>query len=118
EGKALALGLTVWSRDLVLCTNGAGGLSEEDLEQLSREGIETREELVARLEGTDGMLERIVFETGESLPRRALFICSGQHQRSALARKLGCHFNSKGAVNTGACEATDVPGLYVAGDAS
>jgi thioredoxin reductase len=118
EGKALALGLTVWSRDLVLCTNGTPNLSEEDLEQLSREGIELREERVARLEGTEGMLERIVFETGESLPRKALFICSGQHQRSALARKLGCHFTSKGAVDTGTCEATDVSGLYVAGDAS
>ena len=118
EGKTLALGLTVWSRDLVLCANGTAGLSKEDLEQLSREGIEVREERVARLEGTEGMLERIVFETGESLPRRALFICSGQHQRSALARKLGCRFTSKGAVNTGTCEATDVPGLYVAGDAS
>jgi len=118
EGKALALGLTAWSRDLVLCTNGASGLSEEDLEQLSREGIETREERMVRLEGSEGMLDRIVFESGESLARRALFICSGQHQRSALARKLGCRFTNKGAVDTGTCEATDVPGLYVAGDAS
>ena len=118
EGKALALGLTVWSNDLVLCTGGPSGLTEEDLEQLAHEGIEVREEPVARLEGRDGLLERVVFETGESLPRRALFICSGQHQRSALARKLGCRFTPKGAVDTGTCEATDVPGLYVAGDAS
>lgn len=50
--------------------------------------------------------------------RRALFVCAGQHQRSDLARKLGCRFTPKGAVNTGSCEATDVPGLYVAGDSS
>jgi thioredoxin reductase len=102
----------------VLCTGGPSGLSGEDLEQLSREGIEVREERVTRLEGQNGLLERIVFETGESMPRRALFVCSGQHQRSALARKLGCRFTPKGAVDTGSCEATDVPGLYVAGDAS
>jgi thioredoxin reductase len=118
EGKALALGLTVWSDDLVLCTSGPSGLERSDLEELSREGIEVREEKIARLEGRDGRLERLVFETGESLPRKALFICSGQHQRSALARKLGCRFTPKGAVDTGSCEATDVPGLYVAGDAS
>jgi thioredoxin reductase len=118
EGKALALGLTVWSDDLVLCTGGPSGLTEEDLEQLGQKGIEVREERVARLEGHTGLLERIVFETGESLARRALFICSGQHQRSALARKLGCQFTAKGAVDTGTCEATDVPGLYVAGDSS
>ena len=118
DGKALALGLTVWTRDLVLCTGGPSGLSEEDREQLAREGIEVREEAVARLEGKDGLLELVVFDNGESLPRRALFVCAGQHQRSALARKLGCRFTPKGAVDTGTCEATDVPGLYVAGDAS
>jgi thioredoxin reductase len=59
-----------------------------------------------------------VFQNGDVLPRRALFVCSGQHQRSALARKLGARFTSKGAVDTGTCEATEVPGLYVAGDSS
>jgi thioredoxin reductase len=118
EGSALALGLTIWTGDLVLCTDGPSGLSEAEREQLGREGIEVREDRVTRLEGRDGRLEQIIFENGESLARRALFVCSGQHQRSALARKLGCRFTSKGAVATGSCEATDVPGLYVAGDSS
>jgi thioredoxin reductase len=118
EGKALALGLTAWTEDLVLCTGGPSGLTEEDMDQLARAGIEVREQPVARLQGKDGLLERVIFDTGESLSRRALFICSGQHQRSALARKLGCRFTANGAVDTGTCEATDVPGLYVAGDAS
>ena len=118
EGPALALGLTVWSRDLVLCTGGSHDLSEESLEQLTAAGIEIREERVVRLEGREGKLERIVFDEGPPLLRLALFICVGQHQRSDLARNLGCRFNSKGAVETGTCEATNVPGLYVAGDSS
>ena len=118
EGSALALGLTVWTDDVVLCTDGPAELSDDQLEHLSARGVEVRQERVSRLEGKGARLERIVFETGESLPRKALFVCSGQHQRSALARKLGCRFTSKGAVDTGSCEATDVPGLYVAGDAS
>jgi thioredoxin reductase len=85
---------------------------------LSRAGIEIREERVVRLEGSEGKLERIVFDEGPSLSRRALFVCSGHHQRSDLAEKLGCRFTLKGAVDTGACEATNVPGLYVAGDSS
>jgi thioredoxin reductase len=118
EGSALALGLTVWSDDVVLCTGGPSGLADADLSQLSGRGVEIREERVVRLEGSDGYLERIVFDAGESLARRALFVCTGQHQRSALAHKLGCRFTNKGAVDTGSCEATDVPGLYVAGDSS
>jgi thioredoxin reductase len=118
EGSALALGLTVWTEDLVLCTDGPSRLSDKDLDQLQVQGIEVREDRVVRLEGRDGQLERIVFQNGESLQRRALFVSSGQHQRSALARKLGARFTGKGAVDTGTCEATDVAGLYVAGDAS
>lgn len=118
EGSAVALSLTVWSDDLVLCTDGPGGLTSKQREQLDRVGIKVREEEVVRLEGQRGWLSRIIFAEGEPLPRRALFVCSGQHQRSDLALRLGCRFTENGAVNTGSCEATDVPGLYVAGDAS
>lgn len=117
-GLALALGLTVWTDDIVLCTDGPSGLSEKEEQELADAGIELREDPVVRLEGRAGLLERVVFAEGEPLPRRALFFCSDQHQRSDLAAKLGASFTAKGAVNTGTCEATNVPGLYVAGDSS
>ena len=117
-GTALALALTVWSDDVVLCTDGPSGLSEEEEQQLDQAGIEVREDRVVRLEGCDGLLERVVFAEGDPLPRRALFLCCGQHQRSQLAARLGAGFNAKGTVETGSCEVTNVPGLYVAGDAS
>lgn len=117
-GTALALALTVWSDDVVLCTDGPNGLSDEEAEELEQAGIEVREDPVVRLEGRDGLLERVVFAEGDSLLRRALFFCSSQHQRSQLAARLGARFNAKGTVETGSCEATNVPGLFVAGDAS
>lgn len=118
QGYGTALGLTVWSDDLVLCTDGPGGLSDGQLDELDEAGIEIREDRIVRLEGHDGMLDRIIFAEGEPLARRALFLCLGQHQRSDLAARLGCRFNAKGTVETGSCEATHVPGLYVAGDSS
>jgi len=118
SGSALALGLTVWTHDLVLCTDGPSDLSEHEEESLTSAGIEVREEPVVRLEGQNGLLERVIFAHGEPLPRRALFFGSGQHQRSPLAESLGAKFNDKGAVDTGTCEATNVSGLNVAGDSS
>ena len=118
QGSDVALALTVWSDDLVLCTGGPDDLTSKQRGQLERAGIEVRTEEVVRLEGQRGWLSRIIFAEGEPLPRRALFLCSGQHQRSDLALRLSCRFTEKGAVDTGRCEATDVPGLYVAGDAS
>src|SRR5215210_3243516 len=51
HGLGLALELTVWSRDLALCTDGPSGLEEKDLTRLRLHGIEVREEPIARLEG-------------------------------------------------------------------
>jgi len=118
SGAGLALGLTVWSRDLILCTNGPAELSEEMQERLESYDIPVVEGRVRRLEGSDGRLDRIVFENGEAVARRALFFATAQRQASDLPARLGCVFTAEGAVNTGKCEATNVPGLYVCGDAS
>ncbi len=118
HGKGLALELTAWSRDLVLCTDGPIELEFEDQERLARNSILVREEKLSSLEGSNGMLQRIHFVSGEPLARRAMFFSTGHHQMSELAARLGCDFTPKGAVNTGPYETTSIPGLYVAGDAS
>jgi thioredoxin reductase len=120
DGEAasgLALSLTFWSSDVLLCTGGAG-LPDGAMARLAAAGVGVREEPVLRLEGSEGRLERIVFASGEPAPRSALFVVAGQRQRSPLAERLGCRFTETGMVNTGTCEVTNVPGLFVAGDAS
>ena len=117
RGLGLSLELTGWSRDLVLCTDGPSELPVEDLARLERHGIRVRTDRVVRLEGS-GRLERIVFDAGEALAREALFFTTGQTQQSFLAHGLGCEINEKGTVRTGKYEATHLPGLFVAGDAS
>jgi thioredoxin reductase len=119
RGFGMALELTAWSRDLVLCTDGPAEIEDEGRERLTRNRIALREERIVRLEGNgDGVLQQIVFDGGEPLPRRALFFTTGQYQRSDLLMRLGCEFNDKGTVRTGKYETTHLPGLFVAGDAS
>lgn len=118
RGLGLALELTAWSRDLTLCTDGPAEIGPDDLARLARNGIAVREERIARLDGRDGILTHVVFESGERLPRRALFFTTGQVQRSDLSARLGCEITEKGTVRTGKYETTHLEGLYVAGDAS
>jgi thioredoxin reductase len=118
KGYGLSLELTVWSKDIVLCTDGASDLDDEKRERLARNGIRLREERVRGLEGVDGVLQRIVFDRGQVEERRALFFTTGQYQHSSLAIQLGCAFNDKGTVRTGRYETTHLRGLYVCGDAS
>ena len=118
RGVGLSLELTGWSRDLVLCTDGPSEIDADGVAELERAGILLRQDRILRLEGQEGTLHRIFFESGEALPRRALFFTTGQIQQSHLAVGLGCELNHKGTVRTGKYETTHLPGLYVAGDAS
>lgn len=118
NGRRLALEIRLWSADLVLCTDGPAGLEEKDQQHLASHGIKVCEDRIERLEGNNAMLERIVFTNGEILPRKALFFHSEERQHSTLPEKMGCDFTRRGSVRTGEYEETNVPGLYVAGDAA
>lgn len=85
NGLGLALELLLWSRDLLLCTDGSSELSHEERQRLAQHEIKLREDHIARLEGSDGALERIVFANGDSLARSAMFFSTGQRQASDLA---------------------------------
>jgi thioredoxin reductase len=119
-GKAaagLAASLKTWSADVILCAGGPATLKPADAARLDRLGIRIYRQKVARLEGGEH-LEQIVFADGATVPCRALFFDAEQQQRCSFAADLGCVFNRKGAVRTGKLEGTNVPGLYVIGDAS
>jgi thioredoxin reductase len=113
----LSLLVSRWSKDVVVCTDGPGGLSENARRRLQNQDIKVREEPIARLEGVkDGQLQRIMFKNGDTLEREALFVHPHQHQRTSIAEQLGCRLTSKGAVWTDKKQQTSIPGLYAAGD--
>jgi thioredoxin reductase len=117
SGVRLALSLKTWSADVVLCLNGSR-LDRRAQKRLEPNGIRLRTEPVTALEHADGMLTGITFASGAPLAADALFFTAGQHPQCDLAVRLGCVFNDRGTVDTGTLSETNVPGLFVAGDAS
>ena len=116
-GLHLATLLRGWSDDVVLCTDGAAGLTDEERGRLRALRIELRETEITRLDGDGGELERIVFADGTELPRRAMLLHAPVHQRSDLAARLGCAFTDQGRIAVDVLGATTVPGVAAAGDA-
>jgi len=110
--------LTSWSRDLVLCSDGAAELSDEQRQQLSNWGVQLREEKIARLEHQDGKLTGIVFTNNEVLPRRGILLRPRSYQRSHLATQLGCEIGSDDIVQVDENKQTSIPGIYAVGDSS
>ena len=116
RGFEMARAMTAWSRDIVLCTDGAAMMSETDRAHLRRNGIQIVEDRIERLDGRRGQLREIVFRSGRRLKRTALFFNTPASGQSKLAESLGCQFARHGGVKCGQYEATSVPGVFVAGN--
>lgn len=117
--KALHLARLIrgWTEDLILFGDGPIGLPVADVEAIERNGIVVREEPVERLVGADG-LEGVLLQNGEMVSRRGLFVAPDQELRSDLAQRLGCTITAQGRVQGDALGRTNVPMVFVAGDAS
>ena len=114
----LALELLGWTSQIALCTDGDPEFEAEMTRKLEVNGIMLIREPVERLEGTNGVLERIRFKDGLAHTCDALFFPPEQHQRSHFARDLGCELCEDGMVQPEEGMSTAVPGVYVAGNAS
>lgn len=118
KGAELAVMMKHWMADVVACSNGTA-VSPQAMQKLEAHNIPLRGEPIKYLEGTDGQLRNIVFETGEDLPRAGLFFSTGCHQGSDLSERLGCRRGErKGVATDPDTEETSVAGVYVAGDVS
>ncbi|MFI6902336.1 NAD(P)/FAD-dependent oxidoreductase [Nonomuraea sp. NPDC050394] len=111
----LALHLSRFA-DVALCAGGEP-LDPASRAKLLAQGVIVRDERIARLEATEGRLERIVFEDGPPLPRQAVFIVNVPRRHEPdLAARLGCATFADGCVEVNEFGQTGVLGVYAAGD--
>jgi len=85
ESVDLAIELLLWSKDLVLCTNGPITCDRKTMETIGRLDIRVIETPISRLEGNGDKLEGIRFTDGDFLPRS---VVSKSHLRCCQARIL------------------------------
>jgi thioredoxin reductase len=114
----LARVLTTWSDEVTVFTGVPEQIDDQLLARLRERGVRFAGERVLGLEAHDGSLVRVRLEGRGPVACQALFVSGGQHQRSPLIARLGCDIGERGTVETGKCESTNVPGLFVVGDAS
>ena len=122
SGVHRALLLRLWSDDVTLLTDRPATLDSDDRERLSAAGVVIDERPVGGLRGPGDELAAIVFADRSERACRGLLIAVTLHQRSSLATQLGATLSPPGPVVQDAIAvdgrfATDVPGLFAAGDA-
>jgi thioredoxin reductase len=119
-GKQIAsfcMQMLTWTEDLTVLTHGRSPeLPPRSREALERWGIAVREEAVRVIEGRDGRVERVVFESGEAERFDALFFHIAYGPGSSLPAALGCEADEEGILRVDDDFETTVPGVYAAGD--
>ncbi|MBA4136244.1 MAG: NAD(P)/FAD-dependent oxidoreductase [Opitutus sp.] len=115
SAASLALGLLTWSRDVTVCADSRPDWNAERQVELERNGIAVVENQVRAAEGHE-RLQRLTFADRDALACSAVFFCSDCLQRSTLPERLGCEFDDDGNVRCQQMAATNVPGLFVAGN--
>ena len=118
NGVDLAMSLKTWSNLVTLYTDGRKYLTPSELTLLEQYDIPVITTRIKRLQSTKEKLRSVVLKDESSHLCDALFFVNGYTQQCELAERLGCTINSKRVVITNRLQETNVPGVFVAGDAS
>ncbi len=118
NGIDMAVILTTWTARITLYTNGNNYLRTGKEELLTSKGIAINNRKIKKLEGPDGQLKEILFEDGTRESCEALFFSTGYEVQCDLVESLGCNTDKLNVALTNKSQLTNIPGLYVAGDAS
>lgn len=114
---AFCMEMLTWSDRLTILTHGHDpDLPDRSREALDRFGIGVRPEVIARIEGRDGALERIVFEDGGTCALDAIFFHIAYGPGCSIPAELGCAADEDGTLLVDDDFETSVPGIYAAGD--
>ncbi|HEV2146348.1 MAG TPA: NAD(P)/FAD-dependent oxidoreductase [Longimicrobiaceae bacterium] len=109
--------LLTWTDRVTVLTHGhSPELPEKSQSALARFEIPIRTEVIERLEGRAGCIDRVVFHTGDSAEFDALFVHIASGPGSTLAADLGCEADEEGILQVDSEFLTSVPGVYAAGD--
>jgi len=107
-----------WSKDLIVCTNGNAFQNSAQKALLQNKEIKIIESKIKSFAGKDGVMEKVIFENGDSVSRIGGFVMPQLKQSSDFGKQLGCQYNPLGGVVVDSFGRTNIQGVYAAGDAS
>jgi thioredoxin reductase len=118
HGYGMALALRQFSKDVILFTDGEKYLRPKQRANLAHRGVKVISQRVVKLSQKNKTLTGVVLDNGETVPVDRLFVNEGHRVNNSLLVGFNCRSSKIGAAITNRHQQTNVPGLYVAGDAS
>ena len=105
-----------WTKDLVLFTQGAATLTQEQTQKLAEHHIPIIEKDIERLEHHNGYVESVVFRDGSVYPLKAIYTKVPFEQSTPIPVSLGCNLTEQGYLQIDAFQRTNVEGVFACGD--
>ncbi len=117
KAAGMALSLTTWSREIVICTNGQpADIEAADLAKLDRLNIPVLEAKITAIRADESEVRSLDIEGGMSLDCERIFFAIGMYPADDLAMQLGCERDHEGLVEVDAHYHTSVRNVFAAGD--
>jgi thioredoxin reductase len=106
-----------WTEQMTVLTHGhPPELEQKARDALKRWNIPVREDVIERLEGEGGQVQRVVFHDGSTEDFDAMFFHIASGPGSSFAADIGCQADEDGILEIDREYQTTVPGVYAAGD--
>lgn len=110
-----------WTKHITFLTNGSQFLTTDELINLDRHHVMTNQDTIKQIESTEGLVQRIILETGTVINCEGIFFMPTLVQATSILASLGCKVSDDGPFSTIVTDQlgrTTVAGIYSAGDAA
>ena len=117
KAAGMALNLAVWTRDLVICTNGATpDIDDTNLAKLRGLDVGIHSEPVAGVIAHGDRVQALELEGGARIECERVFFAIGHYPADDIGVQLGCKRDHEGLLEVDRLYRTSVPHVYAAGD--
>lgn len=118
KALGMALNLTTWTQEIIICTNGLPP-DMDDAEycgKLDALNIPVLTDKVLRVRAREGRVRCLELENGMELDAERIFFAIGQYPADDLGAQLGCARDAGGHIVVDRHYHTSVPNVFAAGD--
>jgi thioredoxin reductase (NADPH) len=118
KAVGLALNLTTWTSDIIICTNGEPANFDlaEYCEKLDALNIPVLESRISQVEHSGPRVQSLLFTNGLSLDADKIVFAIGQYPADDLGAQLACERDSGGHIVVDDAYHTSVRNCFAAGD--
>jgi thioredoxin reductase len=116
KAVGMALNLTTWTNDIIICTKPADFDLAEYCQKLDALNIPVLESRISCIEARGDQVHALALENGMSLDADKIFFAIGQYPHDDLGAQLGCERDAGGHIIVDDAYHTSVINCFAAGD--